>query len=116
MSAELAAPLCQADSVQPAAVLALQLCALLHWQGLVVPAACILWVIVRGPVSALPSQPPRGLCSTRVCCKEAEASLAFSSRETPAPPPASDSLGCISKTVRKSLSEVTVRKPISALG
>lgn len=42
MSAELAAPLCQADSVQPAAVLALQLCALLHWQGSVVPAACIL--------------------------------------------------------------------------
>lgn len=43
-------------------------------------------------------------------------SPAFSSRDTPAPAPESLSLGCISRTVRNSFSEVTVRKPISALG
>lgn len=41
---------------------------------------------------------------------------AFSSRDTPVPAPESVSFGCISRTVRNSFSEVTVRKPISALG
>ena len=40
----------------------------------------------------------------------------FSSRVEVAPPPLPDSLGCSSKTVLKSFSEVAVRKPISALG
>ena len=40
----------------------------------------------------------------------------FSSRVEDAPPPLPDSLGCSSKTVLKSFSEVAVRKPISAFG
>ena len=40
----------------------------------------------------------------------------FSSRVDVAPPPLPDSLGCSSKTVLKSFSEVAVRKPISAFG
>ena len=40
----------------------------------------------------------------------------FSSRVEVAPPPLPDSLGCSSKTVLKSFSEVAVRKPISAFG
>ena len=40
----------------------------------------------------------------------------FSSRVEVAPPPLPDSLGCSSKTVLKSFSEVAVKKPISAFG
>ena len=40
----------------------------------------------------------------------------FSSRAAPAPSPAWLSRGCSSSTVRKSFSEVWVRKPISAFG
>lgn len=115
MSTELAAPRCQAGSVQPVAVLALQLCSpALQGAGVSLPLAfpgglCGAW-------PCPPRAPPLWPLQRRVRCAEAEAALAFSSRETPAPPPASDSLGCISKTVRKSLSEVMVRKPISALG
>lgn len=43
-------------------------------------------------------------------------SRTFSSRDPDVPSPDPPSLGCISSTVRKSFSDVCVRKPISAFG